>query len=351
MPRQYLVGRPWWTCLLALLSLVCFAGLYAATEGGYHVIRKIPIGGEGAWDYLTIDPDVHRIYVSRSSHVMVVDEQSGKVIGDIPDTKGVHGIALVPEFGRGYITDGAEAMVTIFDLKTLKPITKIKTTGGNPDATIYDPVTKRVFTFNHEAGNATAIDAKTGQVVGTVQTGDSPEGPVLDGKGNIFLTLEDKDTLIEFDTKSLKVKNSWPTAPCKGPGPIAMDRVHRRLMFNCQPNKMMALMDADNGKILSTVPIGTQVDGGGFDPSTGLAFASCGEGVLNVIHLDSPDKLSAVETVQTQFGARTMALDPKTHHVFVVTADFEPAPAPTAENPRPRRQMVPNSFVILELGK
>ena len=173
----------------------------------------------------------------------------------------------------------------------------------------------------------------------------------MDGKGNLFLTLENKDTLIEFDTRTLKIENTWPTAPCQGPGPIAMDTVHRRLFLNRQPNKMMALMDADTGKILSTVPIGGQVDGGGFDASVGLAFASCGEGILNVVHEDSPNKLTVVETVNTQFGARTMALDPKTHHIVVVTADFEPTPAPTPDNPRPRPRPVPNSFVVLEIAK
>ena len=349
-----------WTWSLASLLLFSLTVVYAASEGGYRVIRKIAVGGDGAWDDLTLDPVAHRIYLSRSTHVMVLDEQSGKVIGDIPDTKGVHGIALAPEFDRGYATDGGEAMVTVFDLKTLKPIMKVNTTGEAPDGIIYDPGTKRIFVLNHRSGNATAIDAKTGQVVGTVETGESPESAVLDGKGNLFLTLENKDTLIEFDTRTLKVENTWPTAPCKGPGPIAMDRVHRRLFLNCQPNKMMALMDADTGKVVSTAPIGGQVDGIGFDPSSGLAFASCGEGVLNVIHEDSPDKLNIVETVKTQvprdgvplaFGPRTMATDPKTHHMFVVTADFTPTAAPTAENPRPRPQMVPNSFVVLEIAK
>jgi DNA-binding beta-propeller fold protein YncE len=349
-----------WAWSLASLLLFSLTVVYAASEGGYRVIRKIAVGGDGAWDDLTVDPLAHRIYLSRSTHVMVLGEESGKVIGDIPDTKGVHGIALAPEFDRGYATDGGEAMVTVFDLKTLKPIMKVNTTGEAPDGIIYDPRTKRIFAFNHRSGNATAIDARTGQVVGTVETGESPESAVLDDKGNLFLTLENKDTLVEFDTRTLKVENTWPTAPCKGPGPIAMDRVHRRLFLNCQPNKMMALMDADTGKVVSTAPIGGQVDGIGFDPSSGLAFASCGEGVLNVIHEDSPDKLNVVETVKTQvprdgvplaFGPRTMATDPKTHHMFVVTADFIPAAAPTAENPRPRPQMVPNSFVILEIAK
>lgn len=351
MSQRWLTVLFCWTSLLASLLLVSAAGVCAATEGSYHVIRKFPVGGEGAWDYLTVDPTARRVYLSRSTHVMVMDEDSGKIIGDISDTKGVHAIALVPSLGRGFTTNGGEDTVTIFDLKTLQPISKVKTTGENPGAIIYDPGTKRIFTFNHRTGNATAIDAATGQVVGTVVVGDSPEAPVLDGKGNIFLTLEDKNLLVEFGTKTLTVNHTWPVAPCEGPGPISMDTVHRRLFFNCQPNKMMTLMNADTGKVIATVPIGGGVDGGGFDPGTGLVFASCGEGVLNVIHEDSPDKLSVVENVKTQFGARTMALDPKTHHVFVVTADFEPAPAPTVENPRPRGRIVPNSFVVLELGK
>jgi DNA-binding beta-propeller fold protein YncE len=326
------------------------SGAHAA-QGGYHVIRKIALGGEGGWDDLTVDPETNRIYITHGTHVIVLDEASGKVVGDIADMKGVHAIALALDLGRGYISDGGENAVAVFDLKTLKPLGKIKTTGENPDGILYDPETKRIFAFNHKTGNATAIDAITGMVLGTIKTGPSPEGPALDGKGNIFLTLEDNDTLIEIDTQSLKVKNTWPTAPCKGPGPIEMDRAHRRLFLNCQPNKMLALWDADSGKIISSVPIGVQVDGGGFDPASGLVFASCGEGVLTVAHEDSPDRLSPVETVKTQFGARTMALDPKTLHVFVVTSDFAPAGPSTADNPRPRPTIVANTFVLLELAK
>jgi DNA-binding beta-propeller fold protein YncE len=349
-PRR-LLGMLCWACLFASsLLLLCPVAMHAAPQGsGYHVVRRMPVGGDGSWDYLTIDPDAHRIYLSRSTHTMIVDEIGGKVIGDLADTKGVHGIALAPELGKGYTSNGGEAMVTVFDLKTMQPTTKIKTTGNGPDSIIYDPMTKRVFTFNGQSANSTAIDATTGQVAGTVTLTGKPETPVLDGKGSIFVNIEDKNQLIEFDTKSLAVKNTWSIEPCTSPSGIAMDRVHRRLFLGCD-NKIMGIVNADTGKMVATPAMCDGVDANGFDPSSGLAFASCREGVLSVIHEDSPDKYSVVANVNTQAGARTMALDPKTHHVFVVTADFSAAAAPTADNPRPRPQMIPNSFVILELA-
>lgn len=337
--------------LLACSILLIFAaGASAVPAGGsFKLVRRMPIGGDGNWDYLRVDPDAQRLYVSRGNHMMVVDEASGKVVGDIPDTMGIHGVALATDLGKGFTSNGGEDTVTVFDLKTLKPSGKIKVTGKNPDSIIYDPSTKRVFTMNGRSNNATVIDAASGMVVGTVDLGGKPEEPALDGKGNMFVNLEDKSAIMEFDTKSLAVKGTWPLAPCEGPSALAVDVAHRRLFVAC--DKVMVVVNADTGKVVASPPIGGDPDGAGFDPATGMAFASCREGLLSIIHEDSPDKYTVVDNVMTQFGARTMTLDPKTHHVFTVTADFKAAAPATPDNPRPRPQQVPGSFVILELAQ
>src|SRR5579862_1423808 len=347
-PRR-LLGLFCWACLLAssLLLLVPAGHVQAAPQSaGYHVIRRIPIGGDGAWDYLKVDPDAHRLYVARATHLMIVDEVTGKLLGDIPNTSGIHGAAIASEFNKGFTSNGTANTVTMFDLKTLKPISDIKVTGENPDSIIYDPQTKRVFTFNGRTNNSTAIDAATGMVVGTVMLGGKPEEPALDGKGNMFANLEDKNSVVEFDTKTFAVKGTWSLAPCDGPSGLAMDTKNRRLFAAC--GKMVAVMNADTGKVVATPQIAGDPDGIGFDPGTGLVFAPVREGLLTVIHQDSPDKYSLVANVTTQAGARTMTLDTKTHHVFTETSDFQAAPAPTADNPRPRPQQIPGSFVILE---
>jgi len=341
-----------WACILASsLLLISATGTFAAPQQGstYKVVRRIPVGGDGAWDYVSVDPDAHRIYLSRGSHMMIVDETSGNVIGDIPDTKGIHGVAVAPELGKGFTSNGMANTVTVFDLKTMKPTSEINVTGENPDSIIYDPQTKRVFTMNGRTSNATAIDAVSGQVVGTVMLGGKPEAPALDGKGSLYVNLEDKSAILKIDTKSLMVTGGpWPLAPCEGPSALSIDAKNRRLFAAC--DKIMAVVNADTGKVVASPPIGGDPDGNGFDPGTGLLFASCREGLVSILHQDSPDKYSSVGNVTTQFGARTMAVDTKTHHVFTVTADFKPAAAPTADNPRPRPQMIAGTFVILELA-
>lgn len=335
---------------LALLVSAIFAvACSVAAAADFHVIHRFHVGGDGGWDYLRVDPDTHRIYLSRGNHVMIVDESSGNVLGDIPNTNGVHGIALAPDLGKGFISDGTDDSVTIFDLKTLKATSTVKTTGGNPDSIIYDPATKRVFTFNGKGSNSTAIDANTGKVVGTVALGGKPEEAVLDGKGTVFVNLEDKSAMVSFDAKSLAMKNNWPLAPCEGPSAIAMDTAHRRVFAAC--DKVMVVVNADTGKVIASPPIGGDPDGNGFDPGTGMLFASCREGLVSVIHQDSPDKYSVVTNITTQFGTRTMTLDPKTHHVFTVTADFRAAGSPTPSNPHPRPQPIPGSFVLFEIGQ
>jgi DNA-binding beta-propeller fold protein YncE len=280
---------------------------------------------------------------------MVIDADSGKPVGDIPDTLGVHGIALAPELGRGFVSNGREGTVTIFDIETLKLISKVKA-GENPDAILYDPASKRVFAFNGKSQDATAIDAAKGTVLGTIKLGGKPEFAVSDGKGEIFVNIEDKSQLDAIDPNTLEVKSRWPLAPCQEPSGLSMDRKNRRLFVGCD-NKMMAVVDADSGKVLATPAIGEGVDATAFDEGTGLAFASCGEGVLTVVREDSPSKFSVAENVKTQEGARTLALDDKTHEVFLVTAKFGPPPAPTAEQPHPRHSILPDTFVVLVLGK
>ena len=342
---------PW--ILTSLFSLLVtpgfFAAAAAATGSGYKVVKTYALGGEGGWDYLTADPEARRLYISRATHVVVIDLDSGNSIGEIPDTPGVHGIALAPELGRGFVSNGHEGTVSIFDMKTLATITKVKV-GDNPDAILYDPFTKRVFTFNGHSHDSTAIDAAKGEVLGTIKLDGKPEFAVSDGHGEIFDNIEDKSELVAIDPRKLAVKSKWPLAPCEEPSGLAIDREHRRLFAGCD-NKMIAIVDADTGKVLATPPIGDGVDATRFDPETGFAFASCGEGVLSVIREESPDRFSVVENVPTQPGARTMELDPKTHNVYVVTAKFGPPPAPSADSPHPRRSILPDTFVVLVLSK
>jgi YVTN family beta-propeller protein len=327
--------------------LLVTAGLAAGS--GYHVIKTYKLGGEGGWDYLTLDRASRRLYLSRSTHVLVIDADSGKPVGDIADTPGVHGIALAPEFVRGFISNGREGTVSIFDLATLKVVGKI-TVGENPDAILYDPASKRVFTFNGRSHDATAIDAAKGTVIGTIKLNGKPEFAVSDGKGEVFVNLEDSSQLLALDPDKLEIKSRWPLAPCEEPTGLAIDRKNRRLFSGCG-NKLMAVVDADSGKIISTLPIGEGVDASAFDPETALAFASCGEGVLTVLHEDSPDKFSVAENVPTERGARTMALDLASHQIFLVTAKFGLPPPSTAEQPHPRPSILPDSFEVLVVGR
>src|SRR3984957_7962339 len=336
--------------VVSVISGCLAAVAWAAAARGYHRVKTYKVGGDGGWDYLTTDAEARRVYISRGTHVMVLDADSGKSVGDIADTPGVHGIALAPELGRGFVSNGREGTVSIFDIKTLATSSKVKV-GENPDAILYDPATKRVFTFNGRSQDSTAIDATNGNVLGTIKLGGKPEFAASDAKGEIFVNIEDKSELDAIDPSKLEVKAKWPLAPCTEPSGLSIDRKHRRLFVGCD-NKMMAVVDADSGKVLATPPIGEGVDATAFDDGTGLAFASCGgDGVLTVVKQESPDKFSVAENVTTQKGARTLALDSKTHNVFVVTAQFGPRPAATADNPRPRPPILPDSFVALVVGK
>ena len=321
-----------------------------APDSGYRVIERLTLGGEGRWDYLAVDPDANRLYISRSSHVMVVDTGTLNPVGDVPETGGIHGIALVPELGLGFTSNGAGQSSTVFETKTLKTVATVKVTGQNPDAILYDPAAKRVWTFNGRSGNATVIDATTRKVVGTVDLGGQPEFATSDAAGHVYVNLEDKSQVVAIGARTLAVEHHWPLAPCEEPSGMAIDRVHRRLFSGCH-NKMMSVMDADSGKVVATVPIGSGVDANAFDPETGLAYSSNGDGTLTVVHEDTPDTYTVIANVETERGARTMALDTKTHRVYLVTAKFGPAPAPTAAEPHPRPAMESGSFRLLVVGR
>jgi YVTN family beta-propeller protein len=304
----------------ALGSTFAIAAVCASVStGGYSVVKKISVAGQGGFDYLTVDETARRLYVSHGTQVEVIDIDSLSVVGNVPKTAGVHGVAIAPEFGRGFVSNGQANTVTIFDLKTLKPIADVPT-GQKPDAIIYDPATSRVFAFNGEGKSATAIDAASGRVAGTVDLQGGPEYAAADGNGFVYNNLEEESLVLKINSRELKVEQRWPTAPCSSPSSMAMDRANRRLFIGCR-SKVMAVLDADTGKVITTLPIGDHVDATAFDPATKLIFNSNGEGTISVIHEDSPDKYSFVETVKTAPRAKTMALDPKTHRLFLSTAE------------------------------
>ena len=332
--------------IAAIAAMAATAPAQQAPPPNYHVASKVKLGRDGGWDYLIVDTAGHRVFMSRGTHTLVVDAKTDSVVGDIMDTPGVHGIAFAYDLGRGYTSNGRDSSVSVFDLKTLAPIARIHTSGVNPDAIVYDDFSHRVFAFNGRSGDATAIDAATNTVAGTIPLGGKPEFAVVDGRGALWVNIEDKSEIAKIDTKTLAVQSRWPLAPCEEPSGLAMDRATRRLFTVCS-NKLMAIVDADGGKVVATVPTGDGTDAAGFDPATKLAFASNGEGTLTVVHEDTPDSAHVVQTVTTQRGARTMALDPHTHIVYEVTADFGPPPAPTADRPRPRPTMIPESFTLL----
>jgi YVTN family beta-propeller protein len=311
-----MLNRRFWLATILVMSCALSA---AGSDGGYSIIKKIPIAGSGSWDYLTVDEAARRLYVSHGTQVEVLDIDSFTVVGSIPKTPGVHGIAIAPELGRGFVSNGQAPTVTIFDLKTLKPIADVPT-GKKPDAIIYDPATSRVFAFNGGSNSATVIDAATGKVAGTVDLGGGPEFAAADGNGFVYNNLEDESLLLKLNSRELKVEQRWPTAPCTSPSSMAMDRANRRLFLGCR-SKVMAVVDADSGRVITTLPIGDHVDATVFDPETKLVFNSNGEGTITVIHQNSPDTYSVVETVKTAPKAKTMALDPKTHRLFLSTAE------------------------------
>jgi DNA-binding beta-propeller fold protein YncE len=320
----------------------------AAGPSGYHLLKTIPIPGDTFWDYIKYQPSTHRLFISHGTHVVVLDVATEKIIGDIGGMEAIHGIVLAPEFNRGFVTDGHAAKLWIFDLRTLEVIGSAPT-GKDADGVVYDPASKRVFTMNGDSHTSTVVDAKTGEVVGHIDLGGGPEFPVADGRGHVYANIETTSEVIEIDSHTMKITHRWPLAPGESPSGLAIDAEHHILFSGCH-NKLMVIMNADTGKVIATEPIGRGVDATRFDSGTGFAFASNGfDADLTVVHEDSPDTFHVVEDVPTEFGARTMALDPTTHDIFLVTAKLERIPNPPPHT-RPFR-MVPGTFHVLIFGR
>ncbi|HJW71956.1 MAG TPA: YncE family protein [Geothrix sp.] len=314
----------------------------------WSLLRSLPVGGEGGWDYVTLDPEAERLYVPRSTHVMVLDLE-GKPMGDIPATSGVHGVALAPELDRGFTSNGRSNTMTVFKRSTLAVIQEVKTTGENPDAILYEPATRQIFTFNGRGKNATVFNAETLQVVGTIPIGGKPEFSACDGKGHIFVNVEDTHELLTIDAIKRAVTARWSLKPLEEPTGLAIDAARQRL-FAVGGNKLMAVVDIPSGKLIATLPIGAGCDGVVFDPGTGCAYAANGEGTITIIRADGLKTPFTVEaTVPTRKGARTLAVDPKTHLLYLPTAAFASAPAAKAGE-RSRPTMVPGSFQMLVVG-
>ena len=337
---------------IATLFGVAIAGAAGAqaSAAGYHVTQRVPLGGDGGWDYIAVDTARGRLFLTRSDRVMVVDQASGKVLGEITGLNRGHGVAFDYATNHGFATSGADSTVTMFDLGTLA-VLKRTIAAVDDDAVLYDPVSKRVFTMNGDAGSASVIDPATGNKVGDIALGGKPEFGVTDRAGKLYINIEDKGEVVEVDPVAMKVTRRWSIAPCEEPSGLAMDVAHRRLFSVCG-NKTMAVSDAASGKLITTLPIGAGVDGAAFDPVSGNAFASNGEGTVTVVHEDSPDKFRVVSTVPTMTGARTIAADPKTHRVYTVGARFGPMPAAAAGSTGRRRPpMIPGSFTLLVLDQ
>jgi len=318
-----------------------------AAPVGYHVLAKIPIGGEGSWDYVTIDSDARRLYVSHATRVVVIDVESEKIVGEIPDTTGVHGIALAPNLHRGYTSNGRSNSVTIFDLKTLKTLGQVQA-GQNPDAILYDPPSNHIFTFNGRSKDATVIEAETGEVAATLALGGKPEFAVSDGKGRAYVNIEDTHEVAEIDTVKGKLTKRYLLPGCEEPSGLAMDVARRRLFSVCA-NKVMVVSEPDSGKVIASLPIGQGADGAGFDAGKGLAFSSNGDGTLTVVR-EASGQYEVAGNVQTQRGARTMTVDAKTHKIYLPAAQFGPVPSTTGKQPRPRPVALPDSFVMIVVG-
>jgi YVTN family beta-propeller protein len=353
--------------MLRAIALVCFMAITVTAAAGaaatqpYHLAQKYVLGGDGGWDYLTFDPVGKRLFVSRATRVQVIDPYKGVLVTEIPGTQGVHGIALAQDLGKGFTSNGQANTVTVFDLKSLAVTATIAVSGQNPDAIVYESASQRVLTFDGRSDNSTVIDAKTNSSIATLSLGGRPEFAAADGAGMVYDNLEDMSELVAIDARKPAVVATWPLAPCQNPSGMAMDRANRRLFIGCR-NQMMAVVDADNGKVITTLPIGKGSDAIGFDPGTDLAFSSNGDGTLTVVHEDSPSRFSVVDNAQTQQYARTLAVDTTDHDVYLVTAQMMPAPSPSpVASPEsgspppfagfPRRMPVPGTFTLLVMSQ
>jgi DNA-binding beta-propeller fold protein YncE len=339
------VTIPAWILPSLMVLLAAGASPKPTAPLGYRIHRTIPLPGDEGWDRLTVDPDARRLYLTRSSRVVVLDLEKEKVVGEIRDTPGVHGVAVAKELKRGFVSDGGRDDVTIFDLQTLDVLGRAPA-GREPDAILYDAASSRIFALNRGSGDATAVDAAAGTAVGTIELGGRPGSAVADGLGTVFVAIEDRNELAAFDSRQLAVRSRWPLAPCEAPTALAMDRTKRRLFVGCG-NQLMAVVDAVAGSVLATLPIGRGVGGAAFDDGRKLAFASNDDGTLTVVREDAPGHFVVVESATTLPGARTMTLDPKTHRLYLATARFGAPPPKTPENPHPRGPMVPGTFVVM----
>jgi DNA-binding beta-propeller fold protein YncE len=332
-------------CILGLACLSPLPSLAQSSGGPYTLSQHWKLGGEGWWDYLAVDPASHLLYITRGTRVAIVDESTGKQVAEIGDLKGTHGVAFDERDKYGYISDGGANQIVAFDRHTHAKVAEIPA-GTNPDGIAFEPRTQTVWAFNARSQNATVVDAKTNKAAGTVALPGKPEFPVADGRGTVFANIEDKSEIVRIDAASKKVTATWPLSPCEGPSGLAIDKAHRRLFSVCDGGKM-AVVDADTGKVVATPAIGEGPDASAFWPKSQLAFSSNGQGTLTVVKEDSPNHYTVLENLPTQRGARTMALDPDSGRVYLVTAEFGPRPAPTAQNPHPRPSIVPGSFTIL----
>ena len=321
---------------------------FAANAQQYKISTRIPFPGEGGWDYLLAESSNRQLYVSHGTQVEVVDLDSEKPVAKITGMKRIHGIAIANEFNRGYISDGGDDVVVVFDLKSNAVLQKVPA-GKNPDGILYDPYSKRVFAFNGRSNDVTAIDAASGKVAGTVALDGKPEFPASDGKGNVYVNIEDKSEIAQLDPQTLKVRKTWSISPCEEPSGLAIDLKARRLFSVCSNNKM-AVVDADSGQVVATVAIGNGPDAAAYDAASKLVFSSNGEGTLTVVRQDSPDKYTVLKNAPTERSARTMTLDQKTHKIYLSAAQLGAAPEPTADNPHPRPKIVPDSFHVLVLS-
>ena len=331
-------------------ALFVVSAVAPAAAGAWSLTSRYPVGGDGGWDYLTVDAAARRIYVSRGTHVAVVDADSGKVVGDIPGTEGVHGIALAPDLKKGFTSNGRAGTVSVFDLPSLAVAATWKTTGENPDAILYEPVSKRVLTFNGRGKNVTVFDAASGNVVGTIPVGGKPEFAVSDPAGRVYVNVEDTAEILAIDPAAATVKSRWSIAPCQEPTGLAIDAKAGVLFAGCG-NKVLAVVRMSDGKVLGAPAIGEGCDGVAFDPASGLAFAANGEGSVTVVKETAPGTWTSVQTVPTQRSARTIAFDSAKGRLYLPAAKFGPPPSPAPEGaPRTRPPMVPGSFELLVVG-
>jgi DNA-binding beta-propeller fold protein YncE len=339
----------WLRAVLTTAGVLLLTALASQVQAApqYHLAHEVSLPGDDGWDDLTFDDGGHRLFIAHGTQVQVVDTDHLTLAGNIPDTPGVHAIALAPDVGHGYISAGRSNTIIVFDLKSLARLKEIKATGENPDAIIYDSATHRVFSFNGRGRNATVIDAKTDEVIGTIALDSKPEFAVTDGKGLVYVNLEDKNSIAQIDAQHLTVKAVWPINGCEEPSGLAIDLAGQRLFAACD-NKVMGVVDARSGRTIGTAPIGAGADGAKYDSGVRLAFASCGgDAVLTVVGTSASGAPEVVQSVTTQRGARTMALDEHSHRIFLVTANFGPPPAATAEHPHPRPAILPGTFRLL----